>query len=122
MSILKEPINITKFQEILLNNPGLVFFKFGAEWCKYCKIIEDEVDIIFKNIVEHNPKVLCVIVDADESFDIYALLKTKKVFNVIPTTMCFIKGNHSYSPDDISIGSDIDKLKEFINRIMKKIE
>jgi thioredoxin-like negative regulator of GroEL len=117
MSIFREPINIKKFQEILINNPGIVFFKFGAQWCKFCKNIEDELESIFEDIIENRPDAMCVIVDADDSFDIYALMKTKKIFNVIPTTMCFYKGNHTYTPDDICIGSDMDKLKEFFARV-----
>jgi thioredoxin-like negative regulator of GroEL len=113
MSIFREPINIKKFQEILINNPGIVFFKFGAQWCKFCKNIEDELESIFEDIIENRPDAMCVIVDADESFDIYALMKTKKIFNVIPTTMCFYKGNLTYTPDDICIGSDMDKIREF---------
>jgi thioredoxin-like negative regulator of GroEL len=116
MSIFREPINIKKFQEILINNPGMVFFKFGAQWCKYCKNIEEDLNNIFEETIDKNPDTLCVIVDADDSFDIYALMKTKKIFNVIPTTMCFYKGNLTYFPDEICIGSDMDKIKEFFDR------
>lgn len=119
MSIFREPINIKKFQEILINNPGMVFFKFGAQWCKFCKNIEEDLNNNFDNIIETHPDAMCVIVDADESFDIYALLKTKKIFNVIPTTMCYYKGNLTYTPNDICIGSDSDKLKEFFTRYVE---
>ena len=51
-------MNRKDFMELLKTNKGLIFLKFGAEWCAPCKIIDPYIEKIFnkernveKNIV-----------------------------------------------------------------------
>ena len=39
-----------EFLKLLERNPGLMIFKYTAEWCKPCQSIKKEVDAHFKNI------------------------------------------------------------------------
>ena len=36
--------NRNVFFELLKINPGVFVFKFGAEWCKPCKMIKKHID------------------------------------------------------------------------------
>jgi thioredoxin 1 len=98
------------FQEILKVNPGLIFIKLGASWCKPCEIIADVVDEVFSKMPENT---LTFKIDVDESFDFYAFLKSKKMVQGIPTLLCYHKGNESYIPDDSVAGTDTKQIYDF---------
>jgi hypothetical protein len=60
--------------------------------------------------------VVCADIDVDESFDLYAHLKQKKMVNGIPVILMFKKGNVSYIPDDSVTGADPAALDAFFKR------
>ena len=64
------------FFELLKINPGVFVFKFGAEWCKPCKMIKKQIDDI--SLVIPDNVMYIYNVDVDECFDLYAFLKQKK--------------------------------------------
>ena len=66
-----------EFLNLLDRNPGLMIFKYTAEWCKPCQSIKKEVDAHFKNI--SGQKVVCFEIDIDKCFDLFAFMKTKKM-------------------------------------------
>lgn len=99
--------------ELLAYNPGLIFIKFGAEWCGPCKKIEKDLDEYFQNMPDN---VLCAIIDIDESFDVYAYMKSKKMVKSIPAVLCYQKGTTTYVPDDVYCGSDKHELDAFFAR------
>ena len=97
----------------LEENKNALIIKLGADWCSPCKTIEPLV----KQQMESMPDdVTCVIVDVDESFDLYALLKSKKVVTGIPAILAYEAGNTSYFPDQFVIGTN----KEHIEVLFKK--
>ena len=99
--------------DLLPSNPGLIFVKFGAEWCVPCKKIEKDLEEHFENMPEN---VQCVVLDIDESFDVYAFMKSKKIIKSIPGVICYQKGTNTYVPDDVYCGSDKDELADFFQR------
>lgn len=101
------------FLKILETNPGLIFIKFGAEWCAPCKKIEEDLETHFQNMPDN---VQCIIVDVDECFDIYAYMKSKKMVKTIPAILCYQKGTTTYVPDDLYCGSDKNELDAFLAR------
>ena len=105
--------NRQQFFEILKQNPGLILVKLGAEWCGPCKKIKPIVDGFFLSAPD---TVLCADLDVDNSFDLYAFLKSKKMVNGIPTILCYKKGNQSYIPDDSVTGADPTQLDLFFKR------
>jgi thiol-disulfide isomerase/thioredoxin len=118
LPILTEIENRNHFAELLKQNPGLFIIKFGADWCGPCKKIEGLVHEWFNKT---NDKVQCAVIDVDESFDIYAFLKSKKMVNGIPAILCYYKDNHNYVPDDIVIGADVPQINAFFTRNLSKV-
>ena len=102
-----------QLSEFLSNNPGIIFIKFGAEWCAPCKKIENFIDEKFNSFDNH---IQCAIIDIDECFDVYAYLKSKKIVSSIPSIVCYLKGNVSYVPDEVVCNSDTTEIEDFIQR------
>jgi thiol-disulfide isomerase/thioredoxin len=101
------------FFRLLENNPGLVIVKLGATWCGPCKRIKPIVDGFFASSPEN---VICCEIDVDESFDLYAYLKSKRMVNGIPVILCYKKGNTNFIPDDSVTGADPGALDKFFTR------
>jgi len=113
LPLLTEITDRNHFAQLLQTNPGLFIIKFGADWCGPCKKIEGLVQEWFNKT---NDKVQCAMIDVDESFDIYAFLKSKKMVNGIPVVLCYKKGIISSIPDDSITGADPIELDAFFRR------
>uniref|UniRef100_A0A6C0B955 Thioredoxin domain-containing protein n=1 Tax=viral metagenome TaxID=1070528 RepID=A0A6C0B955_9ZZZZ len=105
--------NRNEFLKLLQANPGLVIMKLGATWCNPCKVIAPVVHAFFASSPQN---VICADIDVDESFDLYAVLKQKKMVNGIPVILLFKKGNVSFVPDDSVTGSGPAELDAFFKR------
>tara|TARA_B100000035_G_scaffold252878_1_gene222204 strand:- start:1097 stop:1441 length:345 start_codon:yes stop_codon:yes gene_type:complete len=112
---LKTRVDLHK---LLPLNQGIIFIKLGATWCKPCELINDVVKNTFEKMPEN---VKCFVVDVDESFDLYAFLKSKRMVQGIPTILCYHQGNESYIPDDSISGTDIDKIYDFFRQNLENI-
>ena len=111
--IISEIANRDAFFHLLGNNPGLIILKLGATWCGPCQQIKHIVHAFFASSPSN---VVCGDIDVDESFDFYALLKSKKMVNGIPVMLCYKKGNSTYIPDDMVTGSEPQALHAFFKR------
>ena len=116
--IISEIANRDAFFHLLGHNPGLIILKLGATWCGPCQQIKHIVHAFFASSPAN---VVCGDIDVDESFDFYALLKSKKMVNGIPALLCYKKGNATYIPDDIVTGSDATQLHQFFIRCGKHL-
>lgn len=101
------------FFHLLSNNHGLIVIKIGATWCGPCKLIEKQVHSFFAS---SPPEVICAEVDADQCYDFYSFLKSKKMVNGIPVLLCYKKGNNTYIPDDVITGANQNELHLFFKR------
>jgi len=117
--IINKIETLPDFYNLLQNNPGLIFIKFGAEWCRPCKKIAPLIDHAFSQMPA---TVQCCELDVDENFQVYGFLKTKKMVNGIPVVLCYYKGNINYIPDDIVVGSDINDANAFFTRCIKQLQ
>ena len=111
--IVSEIANREAFFHLLGHNPGLIVLKLGATWCGPCQTIKNVVHGFFASSPD---EVICCDIDVDESFDVYALLKSKKMVNGIPVLLCYKKGNTTYIPDDMVTGADPNELHKFFKR------
>jgi thiol-disulfide isomerase/thioredoxin len=75
--IITDTLSLQAFLDVLRTNQGIVIVKFGAEWCGPCKKIEQQVYAGFNQMPMN---VQPIIVDVDESFELYAFLKSKKMW------------------------------------------
>lgn len=107
------------FAEILKQNQGVIVIKFGAEWCRPCKMIESDV----VQYMEKMPStVQCYIIDVDESIELYGFLKQKRMINGIPAIFAYYKGNLNYVPDDIVVGADKSQIRMFFERCIEHLQ
>ena len=100
---------------ILEENPGMVFIKFSADWCKPCQKIKSHVDQWFIRMPD---TVQVVTVDIDEDFEVYAFMKNKRMLNGIPAILMYRKGNVDIAYDEIVSSSNIQHVDEFFAKCM----
>ena len=105
------------FLAILKRNPGVMIFKYTADWCKPCKSIKTLVDSHFETLSSENT--MCFVVDIDDNFDLFAYMKTKKMMKGIPTLMAYKQGATSFVPDDSISGTDVNEIIAFFARCRK---
>ena len=115
IDIAQEEKIITRqqFLNVISNNKSILIFKFGADWCKPCRTIEPNIQTFKNNMPQH---MKLIIIDVDESKDLYSFLKSRKQVNGIPTLLAYYKGNESFAPNDSVIGSHIGDLNSFFDR------
>jgi hypothetical protein len=119
LPIIKKVESVERFRDILANNPGIVIVKFGATWCGPCRKIDPDINEIFSKMPE---TVQCVILDIDESIEIYSFLKSKRRVNGVPVLLCYQQGNLNYIPNETVVGANKDQLLMFINRCLSLLK
>ncbi len=105
----------SQFETLLKENAGKVVLKFGATWCGPCKRIEAHVNQWFSRMPATTK---CIIIDIDDSFDLYGAFKAKRQIGGIPAILCFNKGNLSYVPDFSVAGSDLEQVNIFFKQVL----
>ena len=116
--IITEIASLAEFKRLLDQNPGVFILKLGAEWCGPCKAVEPLIhDLISKLPTD---KIQCAVIDVDESFELYAFLKTKKMVNGIPAILAYHAGNATYIPDDAVIGADSKQIVDLFRRAVNR--
>jgi thiol:disulfide interchange protein len=101
---------------LLEANPGMIFLKFEADWCGPCKKIKSHVLSWFKRLP---PNAQAYIVDIDESLEIYATLKTKRIISGIPSIVMYRKGNVSLAPNESVSGSNPADVDAFFTKSLQ---
>lgn len=99
-----------EFAAALKDNKGVLILKLGADWCGPCKQVQQ---LVYEQMALCDESITNVIVDVDESFDLYAYLKTKKVVTGIPALLGYRAGNTHFAPDEFVMGADPKGILEF---------
>jgi len=117
-SIITSIDSLKEFQNLVtVQNPGAVVIKFGAEWCGPCKKIES---LVHNCMAQMPANIQCVVLDVDESFEVYAFFKNKRLINGIPAIFAYYHGNTGYVPDDVVVGADNGQILQFFNKVVQK--
>jgi thioredoxin 1 len=115
LPIITSVASLADFQTILKNNPGIVILKMGAEWCGPCKRIHQEVEQGFAAMPANVQK---IVLDIDESIEVYSYLKKKRRVNGIPAILSWNRGNNTDIPDDGVLGGDGQQVIAFFQRVI----
>jgi thiol-disulfide isomerase/thioredoxin len=92
------------------NDRGIIVVKFGAVWCGPCKKIEPHVNVA---MAQMPPNVYCYLVDIDNSVDLYAFLKAKKVVSGVPSILAYYPGSVLIAPEHRVVGADSIAIDQF---------
>ena len=108
----------TEFQHLQTNAPNnsIIVVKFGAEWCKPCKLIKPMCE---QWSATRPPNIIYADIDIDESMDLYMAFKNKKMIRGVPTILAFniaLARDKWYIPDFSVEGGDISAVQHFLNK------
>ena len=104
-----------EIKELLKDNDKVVI-KFTAEWCKPCKNAAPFINKCLSNLPSN---VKYLEIDIDDSLDLYATLKGKRVLSGIPSLVCYNKDNGSVYPDFCISSSDENSINNFFDQVQK---
>jgi len=103
------------FLKHLAETPNHTVLKLTATWCGPCKQIADYTRQASLRLPANVDLIEC---DVDESFDLYASLKQKKMVNGIPVFLFYKNGNATLISDLSVTGADIPALDSFFFRVV----
>jgi thioredoxin-like negative regulator of GroEL len=95
------------------NNNNLLIVKFGSTWCRPCKKCNP---LVLDHLSRLPSEVTCATIDIDDSFDVFAYLKSKKMVKGVPVILCYKKENDTFIPDDSVSGADDNDINAFFER------
>jgi thioredoxin 1 len=105
-------LNRADFMELVRVTNKPIIMKFGATWCGPCRRIEKQVHDGFEN---NRTRAVCINIDIDESIDLYAFLKGKRMINGVPALLAYRVGNGGFAPDLSVTGADINEVNAFFS-------
>ena len=106
------------FLKNLAETPNHTVLKLTATWCGPCKQIADYTRQASLRLPANVDLIEC---DVDESFDLYASLKQKKMVNGIPVFLFYKNGNATLISDLSVTGADIKSLDAFFFRVLAMV-
>jgi len=103
------------FLKHLAETPNHTVLKLTATWCGPCKAIAEYTRQSSLRLPANVDLIEC---DVDDSFDLYASLKQKKMVNGIPVFLFYKNGNATLISDLSVTGADIPALDSFFLRVL----
>ena len=111
-----------KNQLNILPHDDIIIVRFTAEWCGPCQQINDVCNDFFSKC---DKKIHPIIIDVDESIDLYISMKRYKMINGIPALLAYFGNNLQekwYIPNLSVIGANKQNLISFFNDCTKRIK
>ena len=118
ISLMPSSVSREDFQLFIANKQKPLVVKFTADWCGPCKRIKPVVDEQVKIL---DDKIIYMEIDVDESFDVYATMKSKRMLSGIPTLMFYALDNKEFYPSLTTTGGNIDTVKGFFQDITNRV-
>ena len=125
---MSSPNNVTRVKHVvadrvlflknLAETPNHTVLKLTATWCGPCKQIAEYTRIASLRLP---PNVDLIECDVDESFDLYASLKQKKMVNGIPVFLFYKNGNATLISDLSVTGASPKDLDAFFFRVIAMV-
>ena len=106
------------FLKNLAETPNHTILKLTATWCGPCKQIAEYTR---QASLRLPPNVDLIECDVDESFDLYASLKQKKMVNGIPVFLFYKNGNATLINDLSVTGASTKDLDAFFFRVVAMV-
>lgn len=103
------------FLKNLAETPNHTVLKLTATWCGPCKQIAEYTRQASLRLPDNVDLIEC---DVDESFDLYASLKQKKMVNGIPVFLFYKNGNATLISDLSVTGASVNDLDAFFFRVV----
>lgn len=104
-----------QFQEIVQGNKDkIIVMKFGAEWCKPCKMSKP---LIYQHVDRMPQNVEFFDIDVDESFDLYAWMKSRRQVNGIPVLLAYYPGSTGLGANYSITGGDPAGIQGFFDEV-----
>lgn len=116
LPVIYDVENMEVFRDMIRTNPGVIIFKFGADWCGPCRKAKP---IIMQHLGTLGPRIQYVEINVDESIELYSFLKNKRQIIGIPCMLAYHKGNNTYLPNDMVSGADAEQITKFFERCKK---
>lgn len=100
--------------EAIAENRGTLVVKVGAAWCGPCKRIQEPWSAFADGAPDG---VAAISVDCDQSPDLYAFLRGKRMVTGLPTIMAWQFPSHEIACTASLSGGDPEKVAEFLRRL-----
>mgnify|MGYP006215255827 FL=1 len=104
------------FVEYIKTQKTPIFVKLTATWCNPCQQIAPFVNEWFEKLDKKN--IQHIEIDIDESIDLFAMLKSKRMIQGVPTILFYNEDNETYIPDDSVSGTDENMINNFFTSNM----
>ena len=120
-------ISLDDFKAALENlEPNkIIILRFTAEWCGPCKRIDPICTAYFEQC---SPDIQPIVVDVDETIDLYMIYKRYKMLNGLPAIFAYYGNERQdqdpsrwYVPNDSVNTGDNTQVMEFFNRCSMQI-
>tara|TARA_B100000900_G_scaffold415798_1_gene447252 strand:- start:3133 stop:3498 length:366 start_codon:yes stop_codon:yes gene_type:complete len=111
--------DLFKLQKELLPK-NMIILKFTADWCAPCQGIKSLVEELVKELPD---SIKFYEIDIDESLELYAKFKSKKMVNGIPAILGFKDGekDYWYIPDLSVLGGKKESVSEFFEKCLEYV-